>query len=85
MERLGDELRAIRQVCRADHGNKPVVCIARRLPKPELAQLRAGVTDLALRSLLAGISGNDILINVGIALDAAAQMAQMPIERANAR
>ena len=92
MARLGDQLQAIRQICRADQPGalpeqaappaKPVVCIDRRLPKPELAQLRAGVESLVLRALTSGISGNDILINVGIAIDAAAQAAQMPIARA---
>jgi hypothetical protein len=91
MARLGDNLQAIRQVCRADDPTptihavpvvKPVVSIDRRIPKPELAQLRAGVTDLVLRALKARISGNDILINVGIAIDAAARIAEMPIERA---
>jgi hypothetical protein len=92
MARLGDQLQAIRQICRADHPSTsvvcavppvtPVVCIDRRLPKPELAQLRAGVETLVLRALTSGISGNDILINIGIAIDAAAQTAQMSIARA---
>jgi hypothetical protein len=61
MARLGDQLQAIRQICRADHPSTsvvcavppvtPVVCIDRRLPKPELAQLRAGVETLVLRAL----------------------------------
>lgn len=83
MARLGSDLHAIRNQCDADRGSpKPVVCIDRRLPKPELAQLRAGVESLVLRALTSGISGNDILVNVGIAIDAAAQTAQVSIARA---
>jgi hypothetical protein len=81
MARLGDELQAVRQRCTLDRGHaKPVISIAHRRPSPQLARLREGVARLVYEALVAGISPNTVLQNCGIAIDAAAQLAQIPIE-----
>jgi hypothetical protein len=86
MARLGDELQAIRQHCDVDRGSpKPVVCIAQRRVAPELTSLRLGVSNLVLQALLGGVSNTDILIAVGVGIDAGVQLAALPIEKFNAR
>jgi hypothetical protein len=87
MARLDADLKQIRQRCDADRGGypKPVLCVSQRKPLHELAELRRGVSNLVLRALVAGVSPTDVLVNVGIAIDAAAQLAALPIEKFNAR
>jgi hypothetical protein len=49
--------------------------------RPELDDLRNGVKQLALKALYAGATPNEVLCAVGTALDSAAQVSQIPIER----